>query len=50
VKKILAVDLERPRSFRVRASRRYLELKTAVFEAVHEEATKAFEAGERELA
>jgi len=44
------VDLERPRSFRVRASRRYLELKTAVFEAVHEEATKAFEAGERELA
>jgi NitT/TauT family transport system ATP-binding protein len=50
VKKILTVDLERPRSFRVRASRRYLELKTAVFEAVHEEATKAFEAGERELA
>ena len=50
VKKILTVDFERPRSFRVRASRRYLELKSAVFEAVHEEATKAFEAGERELA
>jgi NitT/TauT family transport system ATP-binding protein len=50
VKEILTVDFERPRSFRVRASRRYLELKTAVFEAVHEEATRAFEAGERELA
>jgi len=50
VKEVLAVDFERPRSFRVRASRRYLELKTAVFEAVHEEATRAFEAGERELA
>jgi len=50
VKKILTVDFERPRSFRVRASRRYLELKAAVFDAVHEEATRAFEAGERELA
>ena len=50
VKKILNVDFERPRSFRIRASERYLELKTQVFEAVHEEATKAFEAGERELA
>jgi NitT/TauT family transport system ATP-binding protein len=50
IKRTLAVDFERPRTFRVRASRRYLELKSAVFEAVHEEATKAFEAGERELA
>jgi NitT/TauT family transport system ATP-binding protein len=50
IKQILNVDFERPRSFRLRASRRYLELKTEVFEAVREEAIKAFEAGERELA
>jgi NitT/TauT family transport system ATP-binding protein len=50
VKQILEVDFERPRSFRVRASKHYLELKSQVFDAVHEEATKAFEAGERELA
>ncbi len=50
VKQILDVDFERPRSFRVRSSSHYLELKSRVFDAVHEEATKAFEAGERELA
>jgi NitT/TauT family transport system ATP-binding protein len=50
IKQVLNVDFERPRSFRVRASRRYLELKGEVFEAVREEAIKAFEAGERELA
>jgi len=50
VKQILEVDFDRPRSFRVRSSQRYLELKSKVFDAVHEEATKAFEAGERELA
>jgi NitT/TauT family transport system ATP-binding protein len=50
VKQILHVDFERPRSFRLRASQRYLELKSEVFEAVREEAIKAFEAGERELA
>jgi NitT/TauT family transport system ATP-binding protein len=50
IKQILNVDLERPRSFRVRASRRYLELKREIFAGVREEAAKAFEAGERELA
>ena len=50
IKHILNVDFERPRSFRVRASKRYLELKSEVFAAVREEAAKAFEAGERELA
>jgi NitT/TauT family transport system ATP-binding protein len=50
IKQVLNVDFERPRSFRVRASKRYLELKGEVFEAVREEAIKAFEAGERELA
>lgn len=50
IKQVLNVDFERPRSFRVRASRHYLELKREVFEGVREEAIKAFEAGERELA
>ena len=50
IKQVLNVGFERPRSFRVRASKRYLELKGEVFEAVREEAIKAFEAGERELA
>jgi NitT/TauT family transport system ATP-binding protein len=49
-KYILNVDFERPRNFHMRASKRYLELKSEVFAAVREEAAKAFEAGERELA
>lgn len=50
VKKTILVDFPRPRTFRVRTSPRYLELKEQVFDAVHEEALKAFEAGEREMA
>jgi NitT/TauT family transport system ATP-binding protein len=50
IKYVLNVDFDRPRSFRVRSSQRYLELKREVFAAVRDEATKAFEAGERELA
>jgi len=50
VKKTIMVDFPRPRTYRVRSSQRYLELKEQVFEAVHEEARKAFEAGEREMA
>jgi NitT/TauT family transport system ATP-binding protein len=50
VKKIVAVDLPRPRDYRVLASRRYGELKQEALEAIHEEALKAFAAGERELA
>ena len=50
VKKVIAVDFPRPRTYRVRSSARYLELKQQVFEAVHEEARKAFDAGEREMA
>jgi NitT/TauT family transport system ATP-binding protein len=50
IKYVLNVDFERPRTFRMRSSRRYLELKSEVFAAVREEAAKAFEAGERELA
>jgi NitT/TauT family transport system ATP-binding protein len=50
VKTILAVDLPRPRDYRVLASRRYGALKQQALEAIHEEALKAFVAGERELA
>jgi NitT/TauT family transport system ATP-binding protein len=50
IKKIIDVDLPRPRDFRILASERYLELKKEAIESVHEEAKKAFEAGERELA
>lgn len=50
IKYVLDVDFPRPRTFHMRASKRYLELKQQVFTAVREEATKAFVAGERELA
>lgn len=50
VKTEIFVDFPRPRTYRVRSSPRYLELKKQVFDAVHEEARKAFEAGEREMA
>jgi NitT/TauT family transport system ATP-binding protein len=50
IKKIIDVDIPRPRDFRVLSSDRYLSLKEEAIEAVHEEAKKAFEAGERELA
>lgn len=50
VKQTIDVDFPRPRTYRVRSSPRYLELKKQVFDAVHEEALKAFDAGEREMA
>lgn len=50
VKQMIDVDIPRPRDFKVRSSERYFELKNLVVEAVHEEAKKAFESGERELA
>lgn len=50
IKKVINVDIPRPRDFRVLSSERYRELKMEVIEAVHEEAKKAFEAGEREMA
>jgi NitT/TauT family transport system ATP-binding protein len=50
VKKVLEVDLPRPRDYRVLSSPRYLDLKEEVFDAIHAEALRAFEAGERELA
>jgi NitT/TauT family transport system ATP-binding protein len=50
IKKIVKVDLPWPRVHSVMNSKQYLDLKREVLEAVHEEAIKAFEAGEREMA
>jgi NitT/TauT family transport system ATP-binding protein len=49
-KKILNVDIPRPRDFKVLSSERFRQLVEEAKDAVHEEAIKAFEAGERELA
>jgi NitT/TauT family transport system ATP-binding protein len=50
IKTILDVDIQRPRDFRVLSSSNYIRLKKECIEAVHEEALKAFAAGEREMA
>jgi len=50
VKVVVDVDLPRPRDFRMLATDHFIELKQQAIDAVHEEARKAFEAGERELA
>lgn len=50
VKKVVTVELPWPREHKVMNSKDYLDLKGEVLEAVHEEARKAFEAGEREMA
>lgn len=46
IKKILDVDIPRPRDFRVLSSPTYTRLKEECISAVHEEALKAFKAGE----
>jgi NitT/TauT family transport system ATP-binding protein len=50
IKKTLSVDLPRPRQYSILASPEFVEMKAELVDAVHEEAVKAFEAGERELA
>ncbi|MGP8050831.1 MAG: ABC transporter ATP-binding protein [Desulfobaccales bacterium] len=50
IKKVVDVDIPRPRDFHVLSMDHYLALKREVLVTVHEEAKKAFEAGERELA
>jgi NitT/TauT family transport system ATP-binding protein len=50
VKKWITVDIPRPRDIGVKVSDRFLELRQEAIDAVHEEALKAFERGERELA
>jgi NitT/TauT family transport system ATP-binding protein len=50
LKKWINVDLPRPRDITVKVSDRFMELRQQAIDAVHEEALKAFERGERELA
>jgi len=50
IKTILDIDIPRPRDFRVLSSPSYIRFKKECIEAVHEEALKAFSAGEREMA
>ena len=47
-KKILSVDIPHPRDYSVLTSRRFRELIEETSDAVHEEALKAFAAGEKE--
>jgi NitT/TauT family transport system ATP-binding protein len=49
-KKIVEVKINRPRDYRLLSSEEFRILVQETKEAVHEEAVKAFEAGERELA
>ncbi len=50
IKMTIEVDLPRPRDYRLLASPQFMRLKAQAVEAVHEEAVKAFQAGEREMA
>ena len=50
IKQVFDIDIPRPRSHKVLATQRFSQTQGAVTEAVHEEAVRAFEAGERELA
>jgi NitT/TauT family transport system ATP-binding protein len=50
VLKIIDVGIGRPRDYRVLTTPRFLEIESEVRAAIHDEARKAFEAGERELA
>lgn len=50
LKKWIDIDLPRPRDIKVKVSDRFMELRQQAIDAVHEEALKAFERGERELA
>ena len=50
IKTVLDIDIPRPRDFRVLSSSSYIRLKKECIDAVHEEALKAFAAGEREMA
>jgi len=50
MKKYLEIDIPRPRDFRTLSSDRFRTLVNETKDAVHEEAVKAFEAGEREMA
>ena len=48
-KKILEVDIPHPRDYSILTSSRFREIMEETVDAVHEEAVKAFEAGEKEM-
>ncbi|MFN3868675.1 MAG: ABC transporter ATP-binding protein [Hyphomicrobiaceae bacterium] len=50
LKKTVSVDIPRPRSYETQSSEGFRLLMEEVNEAVHEEAIKAFQSGEREMA
>jgi len=50
IRMTIEVDLPRPRDYRMLSTPKFLELKEMAKDAVHEEALKAFQRGERELA
>ena len=50
IKKSLIVNLPRPRDLSMLTSKEFMVMKSELVEAVHEEALKAFRAGEREMA
>lgn len=50
LKKMIEVKIPRPRAIEIRTSKQYLHYIQETISAVHEEARKAFERGERELA
>lgn len=50
IKKSLSVKLPRPRTLSMLTSKEFMTMKAELVEAVHEEAIKAFQAGEREMA
>ncbi len=47
VRKVLAINLPRPREFRMLTSREYLDYKREALEILHEEAMRAFASGSR---
>jgi len=49
-KKWIKVDIPRPRYDEVKSSKPFLDIKKEVVDAIHEEAVKSFERGEREMA
>jgi NitT/TauT family transport system ATP-binding protein len=50
LKKVVNVDIPRPRNYEVLSSEQFRLLVEETRDAVHEEAIKAFQSGERELA
>src|SRR5262249_24706529 len=50
VLRTIDVNINEPPDYRVLTSERFLKLEREIRESIHDEARKAFEAGERELA